>query len=688
MSSVEKNSLEIQTKGFALPEIACGCGSCGIEEKQKSNRCEQDYDEHEHEHQHEHEFTGLSLKLYLVRLLLALALMLLLMFSSVFEHFLRDVLSITNEYHYNNALFCIYIIVYLLAGFEVLYHAGTNILKGKFLDENFLMAIASIGAFYIGERNEALGVMIFYGIGEYLQSLAVSRSKKNIEDLMDICPEIAHVKSAHGIEDRAPEQVKIDDILLVRPGEKVPLDCEVIEGESFVDTMALTGESVPVRVAKGALLLSGSINTHSLLEVKVLKTYNNSTVARILKLVQYAAAKKARSEKFITKFAKYYTPIVVFLAILVAFVPPFFSEVSFDNWLYRALTFLIISCPCALVLSIPITFFGGIGASARAGILVKGGNYLESLNDVETLVVDKTGTLTKGVFCVQKVKAIGISDEELLQFAASAESYSTHPIAKSICKAFKGELKNCFNITEIAGKGLIAHTGTKEEFDEIRIGNRTMMAEIGIESLEEFAQSAVYIAINKEYRGFILIADELKENVKQSLENARKAGIKRIIMLTGDNKKIASHLASELNIDEVYANLLPHEKVYELERIMRERNVNKARTAFIGDGINDAPVLSRADIGFAMGGIGSDAAIEAADIVLMDDELAKVATGLKIAKKTRQIVIQNIIFALGVKTLVMILALYGVTSIWFAIFADVGVALIAIANAMRAMLVK
>ncbi len=687
MSNISNDINKINSKKtFTLPEVEACCDACRAQINQVSNSNQEKVKKQDASNEEGHEFTGLSLKIYLFRLLFSLVLMLLLMFSSFFEQILTNIFEITNENTKENTILALYIFAYVLAGFEVNYHALKNVLKGKFFDENFLMSIASLGAFYIGEWNEALGVMIFYGIGEYLQSLAVARSRRNIEELMDICPDIAHLKTLDGIKDVAPESVAVGDILIVRPGEKIPLDGEVIKGESFADTMALTGESVPMRIAEGSEVLSGSINMNSLIEVKVQKTFNNSTVAKILDLVQHAAAKKARSEKFITKFAKYYTPLVVMLAVLVAFVPPFFFEVPFENWLYRALTFLIISCPCALVLSIPIAFFGGIGASARAGILVKGGNYLETLNDIDTLVVDKTGTLTKGVFHVQKVHGIGISDEDLLQLAASAEAHSTHPIAKSILAANKKPVKECLSVTEIAGKGIIAQIGEEEKSDEIRIGNKHFLAEIGIENLESFTQTAVYIAKNNIYLGYILIADEVKENVKESLIEARKNGIKKIVMLTGDNKNIAQALAKDLGIDEVKADLLPHEKVYELEKIMQEKGQSKAKTAFVGDGINDAPVLSRADIGIAMGGIGSDAAIEAADVVLMNDELSKVAISLNIARKTRQVVIQNIIFALGVKAVVMILALYGITSIWFAIFADVGVALIAIANAMRVML--
>ncbi len=685
MSKLESyNEFQPQKKAFTLPETPCACGGSCNTQVQKV----EEHKEHHHDHDHSHEFEGTSLKIYLVRLIVALVFMLTLMFTNIFEYMIEDVFNVSDENTREKIILALYIFTYFLAGFEVVYHALTNILKGKFFDENFLMSIASIGAFFIGERNEALGVMIFYGIGEYLQSLAVAHSRKNIEDLMDICPEIAHLKTDKGLIDLAPENVEVGATLIVKVGEKIPLDSEVIEGESFVDTKALTGESVPVRVSKGSTLLSGSINTHGLLEIKVLKTFSNSTVAKILDLVQHAAAKKAKSEKFITKFAKYYTPVVVILAILVAFIPPLFTEASFENWLYRALTFLIISCPCALVLSIPITFFGGIGASARAGILVKGGNYLESLKDVKTLVVDKTGTLTKGVFTVQHIEAIGISQEDLLALAASVEVNSNHPIAQSILKIYTGPLEECMQVQEIAGKGMIAQMGTKENFDTIYIGNKALLSEINISINEEFTQTAIYIAKNNIYLGYILISDELKEEVKNSLQKARNAGIEKIIMLTGDNKNIAKAIAKELAIDEVHAELLAHEKVFELEKIMNERNSLKSKTAFIGDGINDAPVLSRADIGIAMGGIGSDAAIEAADIVLMNDDIAKVATSLKIAKKTREIVIQNIVFALGVKAIIMLLAVFGITSIWFAIFADVGVALIAVANAMRAMLVK
>lgn len=653
---------------------AC-CASCASKQTQ-SHKHEDEHDHHHHDHEHEHghdheHHEPMNLKIFLARLVLSFLIVVLLEFTSYLDF----------------ALYLFYAIAYLLAGAEVVYMASRNLLKGHLFDENFLMTIASIGAFALGERSEAVAVMIFYGIGELLQSAAVARSRKNITQLMDIRPDVAHIKTNEGTISLSPEEVELDSILIVRPGEKVALDGEVIKGSSFMDTSALTGESVPRRASIGDIILSGSLNQNGLLEVRVTKTYKNSTVAKILDLVQHASSKKAKSEKFITKFARYYTPAVVCGSVLVAVLPPLLGFGTFSEWIYKALTFLIISCPCALVLSIPISFFGGIGGAARNGILIKGGNYLETLYSVKNIVLDKTGTLTKGVFNVQEIYALHSSEQELLSLAASAEAHSTHPIAKSILKAYSERLAQsspfipATNIQEIAGQGIIAQI----ENDEIHIGNAKLLASIGIEDLPAFTQTVVYIAKNKVYQGYILIADEVKENLTIALKNIRNTGIEKLIMLTGDNKNIAEDFAKNYDLDEVYAGLLPQDKVSKLEDIMKH---SQGKTAFVGDGINDAPVLSRADIGFAMGGIGSDAAIEAADIVLMNDDIEKLATACKIAKKTRQIVVQNIVFCLGIKGIIMLLAIYGLTSIWFAIFADVGVALLAVMNAMRAMFVK
>ncbi len=576
-----------------------------------------------------------------------------------------------------------FIIAYLLAGYEVLWTAIKNILKGKLFDENFLMALASAAAFLVGEHTEAVAVLIFYGIGELLQGLAVARSRRNIEELMDIRPDIAHLKIENGIRSVSPDEVNIDDIVIVRPGEKVPLDGEVIQGNSYLDLSALTGESVPVRVENGSTALSGAVNQSGVIEVRVKKLYSESTVSKILKLVQNASSKKAKSEKFITKFARYYTPIVVLSAIPIAFLPPLLGFGSFDEWIYRSLSLLIISCPCALVLSIPVSFFGGIGGAARHGVLVKGGNYLETLNNIDALVFDKTGTLTKGIFEVKEIYSKIVNSDTLLEYAARAEYHSTHPIAKSIIKAYQHEVVPPLSVQEISGKGIIAEL----EDCTLHVGSSHFMQEIGVQNLPSFTEATVYITRNNEYLGCITIADDLKANIVESLKAVRSESIRSITMLTGDKQAIAQDIASKLGIDDVRAELLPHDKVSEFEKIMSQ-NTSGKKVAFIGDGINDAPVLSRADIGIAMGGVGSDAAIEAADIVIMNDDIGKIAIALKVAKKTRRIAMENIVFALGVKGIIMVLAVLGITNIWFAIFADVGVALIAIMNAMRAMFVK
>ncbi len=655
------NSQKQPPVGFSLEMPSCGCGSCATDAKAPVQHSHKKDDHHDHDHDH-----GGNLKIFLIRLTVALILLLSLGLTDIFSQF----------------ELAVYIIAYFLAGYEVVLTAVKNITKGHIFDENFLMTIASTGAFLLGEHSEGVGVMIFYGFGELLQGAAVSRSKKNIEQLMDIRPDSANLKKGNEVVSVSPEEVNIGDIIIVRPGEKIPLDGEVIHGESFVDTTALTGESVPRKTSIGSSVLSGSVNKNGLLEVRVTTLFGESTVAKILKLVQHASEKKAKSEKFITKFARYYTPAVVFTALFIAILPPLFGFGNFNEWIYKSLSFLIISCPCALVLSIPISFFGGIGGAARKGILIKGGNYLEALYNVKTFVFDKTGTLTKGVFKVQEINTVSnVSEDELLEIAAISEAHSTHPIAKSILSAYGKEITQQADITEISGQGIIA----KFNNDTIHLGNSTLLESIGITDLPSFNQTCIYIAKNSGFLGYILIADEIKENAAIAIKNTFEAGISNIVMLTGDNKKIAQEISQEIGISDVRAELLPQDKVAELEKIM---STTEFRTAFVGDGINDAPVLSRADIGFAMGGVGSDAAIEAADVVIMNDDISKIPTAIKIAKKTRQIVVQNIIFALGVKLIVMVLAFLGITSIWFAVFADVGVAILAIMNAMRAMFVK
>ncbi len=582
-----------------------------------------------------------------------------------------------------------FLLAYLLAGAEVLTTAGKNILKGKVFDENFLMGIASLGAFIIGEQVEAIAVLVFYGVGELLQDMAVNKSKKNIEGLMDIRPDYANKISSDSIIVVTPEQVEVGDTLLVKPGEKIPLDGVILKGSSFIDTRALTGESVPREVEAGDPVLSGTINTSGVLEIEVTKPFGESTVSKILELVQNAGSKKAESEKFITRFARWYTPFVVFSALAVAVFPPLFGFGPFNEWLYRALSFLIISCPCALVISIPLSFFGGIGGGAKQGVLIKGGNYLDALKNVNTIVFDKTGTLTKGVFKVAKVyPEAGTSEEELLRIAAIAESQSNHPIAKSILSCYEKNNNpsdvQATQITEIAGHGVISVYGE----DTIFAGNAKLMMSHDIPFVKQEAYgSMIYVARNKQYLGSIIISDELKPEVRETMQALKQLGVKKTIMLTGDHKNAAKEIAEFCQVDEYEAELLPQDKVSWFERYKSQVTGN-GNTVFVGDGINDAPVLAGADIGIAMGGIGSDAAIEAADVVIMNDEIGKIVTAIKIARKTKQIVIQNIVFALGIKLLIMTLAFFGITSIWFAIFADVGVALLALLNAMRAMYVK
>ena len=575
-------------------------------------------------------------------------------------------------------------VAYILAGYEVLLYAATNLLKGKVFDENFLMSIASMAAFIIGDMPEAVAVMIFYGVGEILEDRAVSRSRRNIADLMDIRPDVANLKDGDEIRKVGPEEVAVGQIIVVRPGEKIPLDGVVLKGESFVDTRALTGESVPRKVKEDSVVFSGSVNQDGLLEIGVTKLYGDSTVSKILALVETSSTKKAKSEEFITKFARYYTPAVVGIALLVAILPPLLGIGTANEWVYKGISFLIISCPCALVISIPVGFFGGIGGAARNGILVKGGNYLEALNQVDTLVFDKTGTLTEGVFQVTSIRPeVGVSEEELLATAATAEILSSHPIGRSIVTAYGKPIEAPRDVKEKAGFGVTAQT--KEGL--IFAGNRRLMETLGITGLPEFADTTVYVAKGKQYLGYLLISDRIKEGAAEALHKLKVRGIKNLVMLTGDNQAIANEVAAKLGIDSVRAELLPQDKVSEFEKIL-EAPGRTGKVVFVGDGINDAPVLARADIGIAMGDVGSDAAIEAADVVIMNDNLASIDKALQIAGKTKGIVFQNIAFALGVKGIIMVLAFLGITGIWFAIFADVGVALLAILNAVRALKVS
>ena len=571
---------------------------------------------------------------------------------------------------------------YLLIGGEVVLTAIKNIAKGQVFDENFLMTVATIGAFTINQYPEAVAVMLFYEIGETIQGYAVNKSRSSISSLMDIRADYANL-IINGKEERvSPETVKVEDVILVKPGEKVPLDGVVIEGESFIDTSVLTGESVPRKIVPNDEILSGGINTSGLLKVKVTKKFGESTVSRILEMVENAASKKADTEKFITKFAKVYTPIVVVLAILIAVIPSIFiKDALFSTWLYRALVFLVVSCPCALVVSVPLGFFAGIGGASKKGVLVKGSNYLELLKDLETVVFDKTGTLTEGVFSVTEINTNGIDKEKLIEVAAMAESFSNHPIAISIIKEYGKEIdKEVIKAyKEILGRGIKAVINN----EEVLVGNSKLMNEFNILYNEvDSIGTVVYCAINGEFKGSIVISDKIKENAAEALINLKKAGVKKTVMLTGDNKKTAYKVGEKINIDEVNSELLPLDKVREVEELLKRSNKN-GKLAFVGDGVNDAPVLARADIGIAMGGIGSDAAIEAADIVLMKDDINALVDAINISKKTNKILWQNIVFALGIKILVMVLGTFGIANMWTAVFADVGVTIIAIINSTR-----
>jgi Cd2+/Zn2+-exporting ATPase len=582
----------------------------------------------------------------------------------------------------------LFLISYALVGIEVLVKSVRNIRRGQVFDENFLMGIATIGAFAIGEFAEGVAVMLFYQIGELFQDAAVNRSRKSIKELMDIRPDYANLKAAEGTIQTAPEKVKIGDIIIIKPGEKVPLDGKVVGGKSMLDTSALTGESVPREIKAGDEILSGFINKNGVLEVEVTKEYSESTVSRILYLVENASSKKAPTENFITKFARYYTPAVVLIALVLAVIPPLtVSGATFSEWIYRALIFLVVSCPCALVISIPLGFFGGIGGASRNGILIKGSNYLEALNAVDTVVFDKTGTLTKGVFEVTEIKTSGeLSQQEILEYAAYAESFSNHPIAASIIKAFAGTVdkEQIESYEEVSGHGIRAMVKGRE----VLAGNGRLMEKEGIVFEEpDLPGTTVHIAVDRVYAGYLLISDEAKDNAVSAIQQLKKAGIKQTVMLTGDIKSVAETIANKLNIDRVYSELLPDQKVEKLEMLYQEKK-SKGKLAFVGDGINDAPVLARADVGIAMGGLGSDAAIEAADIVIMNDEPSKIVSAIKIAKWTRRIVWQNIIFAMGVKIVVLMLSAGGLATMWAAVFADVGVALIAILNAMRVLNIK
>lgn len=638
---------------------------------EKAHKHKEDDDNHEHDHDHHHHEHSIN-RVDLMKFIIGISIYL---------------VAVIFKFH-STLEFILYFVAYLIVGSKVLLISVKNIIRGQVFDENFLMSIATIGAFAIGEYPEGVAVMLFYQLGEFFQDAAVNNSRKSIKALMDIRPDYANLKIGDDIKRVAPEDIKVGDYIIIKPGEKVPLDGKVIEGNSTVDTSALTGESIPRDVYTGDDILSGFINKNGLLTVEVSKEFGESTVSKILDLVQNASSKKSPTESFITKFARYYTPVVVFIALGLAVIPPLLiNGASFADWLYRALIFLVVSCPCALVVSIPLGFFGGIGGASKNGILIKGSNYLEALYYVDTVVFDKTGTLTKGTFKVTELNASnGFEKDELLEYAAYAESYSTHPIALSIVKAYNKEIdkSEIQEYHEISGYGI----KTKIRTRDVLVGNSRLMEKENITFVNiEALGSIVHLAIDKKYAGYIVISDELKHDSAKAIEGLHNIGIKKIVMLTGDIKSVGEKVGKDLGIDEVYAELLPDQKVEKLEEL-EQRKGHKSKLVFVGDGINDAPVLARADIGIAMGGLGSDAAIEAADVVIMTDEPSKIISAIRIARRTRKIVWQNIVFAMVVKAVVLILGAGGLATMWEAVFADVGVAVVAILNAMRVINIK
>ena len=574
-------------------------------------------------------------------------------------------------------------IQFLIIGYDIVYKAVRNISHGQVFDENFLMMVATVGAFGVQEFSEAVAVMLFYQVGELFQSYAVGKSRQSISAMMDICPEYANIEQNGVLTQVDPDDVEVGDIIVIKPGERIPLDGVVIEGESLVDTAALTGESVPRSAKAGDEIISGCVNGSGTLKVKVTKEFDDSTVAKILELVENASSKKAKVENFITKFAKYYTPVVTIGAVVLALVPPLVLGGGFAEWIQRACIFLVISCPCALVISVPMGFFGGIGAASKVGVLVKGSNYLEAVAEMTTIVFDKTGTLTKGEFKVAQIQPQGMTETELLEIAALGEGYSTHPIANSIREAYgkTPDMKRTENANEIAGHGISITVDNKA----VLIGNEKLMKKEGIAYTPcQSCGTVVYVACDGKFAGTLVISDTVKDGAKEAISAMKQVGVKKCVMLTGDRKEAAMEVAKELGIDEVHAELLPADKVAQVERLLREKP-KKEKLAFVGDGINDAPVLTRADIGIAMGSMGSDAAIEAADVVLMDDDVRKIASIVRISRKTLLIVKQNIVFALGVKAIVLLLGAFGAANMWEAVFADVGVSVIAILNSMRAL---
>ena len=581
----------------------------------------------------------------------------------------------------------LYVISYIIVGFEIIRKALRNITRGKVFDENFLMTVATIGAFGIGEYPEAVAVMLFYQVGELFQSYAVDKSRKSISSLMDIRPDFANVEKEGKVEKVDPDDVEIGDIIIIKPGEKVPLDGVILEGKSSLDTKALTGESLPTDVTEGDEILSGCINLNGVLRVEVTKEYGQSTVSKILDLVENASSKKSKSENFITKFARYYTPIVVIIALFLALVPPLVIDGAiFSDWIYRALSFLVVSCPCALVISIPLSFFGGIGGASKMGILIKGSNYLEAISKAEIVVFDKTGTLTEGNFEVQKIMPVNITEEELLKTVAYAENYSNHPISLSVKNAYSRKINevDIQSTQELSGMGIVAKIWDRD----IIVGNEKLMKEKEIEFLKtDDVGTVLYVAIDNKYVGYILISDKIKDDAKKAIEELKKNNVKETVMLTGDKKSVGEDVAQKLGLDKVYTELLPDGKVKKVEKLLKEKSEN-GKLVFVGDGINDAPVLALADIGVAMGGLGSDAAIEAADVVIMTDEPSKIVNTIKLSKKTMRIVKENIVFAILVKVLILMLSAIGFSTMWEAVFADVGVSVIAIINALRVLRIK
>lgn len=657
-NSNEKN-IEIENKDICTNE------SCNTKKHQHGHLHEHK-DSHQHEHSHDHNHSeNINLKDNLTLVIGTIVYIAALLLKS------KETLSLF-----------LFIISYVLIGGKVVLTAAKNILRGEIFDENFLMSIATLGAFFVGEYPEGVAVMLFYEIGELFQSYAVNKSRKSITSLMNIRAEYANVIRNEKEIKIKPEEVNLNEIIIIKNGERVPLDGIIIEGQSFLDTSALTGESVPREAKVGEEILSGFINTKSVLKVKVTKSFKESTVSRIIELVENASNKKAKTEKFITKFARIYTPIVVFSALALAIIPPLIiKDATFNDWIYRALIFLVVSCPCALVVSIPLGLFAGIGGASRKGILVKGGNYLEALKDIDIIMLDKTGTLTKGIFKVTEINAVNIDKDKLLEIAAISESLSNHPIAQSIIKEYGKEIDSNIikDYEEISGYGIKANING----DNILVGNHKLISKFNIKYQDkETIGTIVHIAINSEYKGNIIISDEIKDNSKEAISNLKKLGILETIMLTGDNNNIADKVGNLIGIDKVYSELLPGDKVDKVEEVIKNKKT-KGKVAFVGDGINDAPVLARADIGIAMGGIGSDAAIEAADVVLMNDDVNSLNEAIKVARKTNKILWQNIIFSLGIKILVLILGAFGIATMWEAVFADVGVTVIAVINSTR-----